>query len=75
MVVVERNGPAAELVEAVEGLDEVPEKGVAPQLAVGDHIEPRVLLETDGVVDRAVLDALEPRRAEARPPPTAGAPP
>ena len=75
LVVVERDRPAAELVEALERLDEVPEEGVAPQLAVGDDVEPRVLLERDGLVDRAVLDALERRRRRARPPPAAGAPP
>ena len=67
MVVVERNGPAAELVEAVERVDEVAEEGVAPQLAVGDDVEPGLLLESDGVVDGAVLDALEPGRAERAP--------
>ena len=64
MIVVERDGPAAELVEAVEGLDQVAEEGVAPELAVGDHVEARLFLEADGVVDRAVLDLLERGGAE-----------
>jgi hypothetical protein len=53
------DGPAAELVEPVDGVDQVAEERVAPQLAVGDDVEPARLLELDGLVDRPVLDALE----------------
>ena len=63
LLVVERDRPAAELVEALERVDEVAEERVAPQLAVGDHVEPGLLLQADRVVDRTVLDPLEPPRA------------
>src|SRR6185503_1587412 len=64
-LVVKRNRPAAELVEALDGVDEVAEERVAPQLAVGDDVEPARLLQLDGLVDRPVLDALELGRARA----------
>src|SRR5439155_25446662 len=64
-LVAERDGPAAELVESVERVNQVAEERVAPLLAVGDHIEPRRLLERDGLVHGLVLDALEHGRVEA----------
>src|SRR5207247_6301966 len=64
LLAAEGDRPAAELVEAVEGLDQVAEEGVAPELAVGDHVEPGRLLELHGLVHRAVLDALEVARPQ-----------
>ena len=59
LLVVEGDRPAAELVEALERVDQVPEEGVAAHLAVGDDVEPGGFLQRDGFVDGAVLDALE----------------
>ena len=59
LLVVERDGPAAELVEASTGVDQMAEERVAPQLAVGDHVEPGLLLQRDRLVHRPILDLLE----------------
>ena len=67
LVVAKGDRPAAELVEALERLDQVAEERVAPHLAVGDDVEPGVLLQRDGLVDGAILDALELGRRSARP--------
>ena len=66
-LVVERNRPAAQLVESFERLDQVAEKCVATLFAVGDNVEAGGFLERDGLVDRAVFDRLERgRRDRAR---------
>ena len=41
------------------------EERVAPELAVGHHVEPGVLLHPDRLVHRRVLDPLELRRGQA----------
>ena len=64
LLVAEGDGPAAELVEALDGVDEMPEEGVAAHLAVGDHIQPRAGLQRDGLVHGAIFDLLELRVAE-----------
>ena len=64
LIVPERDRPPAELVEAVEGIDEVAEERVASQLAVGDDVEPGRLLQPDRLVDGPVLDALELGRGQ-----------
>src|SRR4029077_5606534 len=53
------DGPAAHLVEAVEGVDQVTEEGVAAKLAVGDHVEAGGFLKSHRLVDGAILDLLE----------------
>src|SRR5262249_23953606 len=60
LFVVERNRPSPELVESFEGLDKMAEERVPSLLAVGDHVEPRGLLDGCRVVEGPVLDALEP---------------
>src|SRR5262249_61574707 len=59
VIVANRDGPAAELVEALDRVDEVAEVRVAPHLAVGDDRHARSGLERDGIVHGAVLDAFE----------------
>src|SRR5262249_59269759 len=59
LIVAKRDGPAAELVEAFDRVDEVAEVRVAPHLAVGDDRHARSGLERDGIVDGVVLDAFE----------------
>ena len=49
LAVAERDRPAAELVEPFERVDQVSEERVAPHFAVGDDVEPGVLLQRDGV--------------------------
>src|SRR5574341_98190 len=65
LLVAERDGPAPELVEAVERVDQMAEERVAPQLAVADDVEARGLLQGDRLVHGAVLDALERRGTQA----------
>ena len=57
--VAERDSPTAQLVETLQGVDQVAVEGIAAQLAVGDHVDPDLLLERQGLVDRTILDALE----------------
>ena len=64
LAVAERDRPAAELVEALERVDQVAEERVAPHLAVGDDVEAGRFLQRDGLVDGAVLDGLELRRRD-----------
>src|SRR6266536_1967480 len=64
-VVAKGDGPAAELVEAVHGVHEVPEERVPAQLTVAHHVEAGGLLEGDGLVHRTILHALELGRSEA----------
>ena len=59
LLVAERNRPAAELVEAFDRIDEVAEVRIAPHLAVGEHRHAGPCLDPHGVVDGAVLRALE----------------
>ena len=64
LLVPERDRPPAELVEALERVDEVAEERVAPQLPVGDDVEPGRLLQPNRLVDGPVLDALELGRGQ-----------
>jgi len=59
LIVANRNRPAAELVEAVDRVDEPAQIRVAPHLAIGDHRGSPARLQAHGVVDGAVLGALE----------------
>ena len=52
------------LSKPVERLDEVTEERVAPLLSVGDDVEPRRLLEANGLVHGLILDPLELGRTE-----------
>ena len=53
-LVAKRDRPAAELVEAIERLDQVAEERVAALLAVGDDVEAGRFLQRDRFVDRAI---------------------
>jgi hypothetical protein len=59
LLVAEGNRPAAELVEAFDRVDEMAEVRVAPHLAVGEHRHASPCLDPHGIVDGAVLRALE----------------
>ena len=52
--------------EAVDGGDELGLEGLAAELAVGDDLAARVLLEAQDVEDGAVLDRLEGAAGRAR---------
>jgi hypothetical protein len=61
LLVAEGNGPAAVLVEAFDGVDEVPIERIAAHLAIAHDVHPRLKLKVDRVVHGAVLDLLELR--------------
>src|SRR5581483_10436983 len=50
---------ALDVLEALARLDEVAGEDVPPLLAVGDDVDAGPLLRRDGLVDRAVLQALQ----------------
>jgi hypothetical protein len=58
-LVAERDRPAAQLVEALERVDEMTVERVAPQLAVRHDVDPGVLLQPDRLFHGPVLDRLE----------------
>jgi hypothetical protein len=61
---MEPDRPATKLIESLERFDEMSEERVASHLAIGDDVEPRVLLERHGIANRAIFDELELRRCE-----------
>jgi len=58
------DGRALDRLHAVDLADHLVKEGEAAELPVGHHVEPDALLHRDGLVDGAVLDLLELRRAE-----------
>ena len=60
-LVMKRQGPAAELVEAFERVHQVAEEGVAAHFAIGDDGQPLVFLEGNGSVHCTIFDSLEHR--------------
>src|SRR5215472_1016549 len=50
--------------EAVDSLEHLALEGKAPHFAVGYDVEPRRLLERDGLIDSAILDGFELRMTE-----------
>src|SRR5215469_11352857 len=62
--VAERNGPTPILIEALHSIDQVPVECVAAHLSIGEHVQPRTLLQLDGLVNRPVLERLELRMAD-----------
>ena len=63
-LVPECDAPAAQLVEPLEGLDQVAVEGEAAHLAVGDDVDTDLLLEGERAVDSLVFDALEGDRVQ-----------
>jgi hypothetical protein len=63
-LVAELDAPTAELVEALQRVNQVPVKGVTSHLAVGDHVDSGQLLRLDCLVDGPVLETLELRHGE-----------
>lgn len=63
-LIAEGHRHAARAVEPLERLQEMAEERETALLAVGKDIEPRLLLEPDRLIDRAVLDTLELGRAQ-----------
>jgi hypothetical protein len=62
--IAERNGPAAELVESLEGVNEVTVEGIASQFAIADDLYTGPLLQLRRFVNGAILDELESRVSE-----------
>src|ERR1700730_441894 len=58
------NGPAAVFIEAFQCIDEVAVEGVTSHLSIGNHVDARVLLERDGLVDRPIFYGFELCRVE-----------
>ena len=59
MLVAKWNGPAGNLVKAVEGLDQVTKEGVASHLAVGEDVHSRLFLEPHAFVHGPVFNPFE----------------
>ena len=64
LVVAKHNGPSPKAVEPFDRVDEVTEKRVTAHFSVGYHIQPSAGLYSDGLIDGAILDLLEFRRAD-----------
>src|SRR5256712_5583957 len=64
VLVAELDAPTAELIEAVRGINQVLVKGIAPHLAIGDHVDPGERLRFQRFVDSAVLEMFELRRRD-----------
>jgi hypothetical protein len=58
-LVVERDSPAAELVKALYGFDEMTEECITTLFTIGDDFESDFFLKLDRLVDRAVFETLE----------------
>src|SRR5207302_10651409 len=64
LLVTELDTPTAEFVEAIQRVDEVSVKGVAPHLAIGDDVDSGQCLRFDCLVNGPVLEPLEVRSGD-----------
>src|SRR5438309_12078655 len=64
LLIPELDAPTPELVEAIQRFDEMPVKGVAPHLAIGDDVDSGQRLRFDCLVNGPVLEPLEVRRGD-----------
>ena len=65
LLVVKRNGPAPELVEALDGVDQVAEEGIAPNSPSVTTSRPACSWSAHGLVHGAVLGLLELSETDA----------
>jgi hypothetical protein len=64
LLVVERDRPAALLVEPLGRLDQVTKERIAPKFTISDDIDSGLDLRLDRCIDGTVLDRLELRLAQ-----------
>jgi hypothetical protein len=59
LLVVKRDRPAAELVVSFCRIDQMAEERIAPHFAIGDHVQARLRLQGNSLIDGAIFDLLE----------------
>ena len=59
LLIAKWNGPAAKLVEAIDGINQMPIEGIAPHLSICDYVDSGPPLQLDRFIDCTIFERFE----------------